>query len=93
MFQGRCLVDIRQHNLSSKIEKETSYMTIIAKMPCVIETIEVNVGDAIEAGQKVGSVEAMKMSLPIVAEVAGIVKLVKAIGDRVDAGDIIVGIE
>lgn len=56
--------------------------------------INVQVGDAVEAGQDVAILESMKMEIPITAETAGTVKEVNvAEGDFINEGDTIVTLE
>lgn len=56
-------------------------------LAAVVVSIDVNVGDAVEEGQKLITLEAMKMNTIVVAPAAGTVKavLVKA-GDGVEEG-------
>jgi biotin carboxyl carrier protein len=69
-------------------------MELKAKMPGKIEEIKVNVGDAINKGDVVLIMEAMKMKNPMPSPEAGSVKEIKvATGDRVNAGDVLVVIE
>ncbi|GAB2559741.1 pyruvate carboxylase [Leucobacter ruminantium] len=57
-------------------------------------TVKVQVGDAVEAGQPVATIEAMKMEAAITAPVSGTVQRVVFDGARsVDAGDLIVVVE
>ena len=63
-------------------------------MQGTIVKVLVEVGAAIEAGQPVVVLEAMKMENQIQAEVGGTVSQVKvAPGDTVGAGDVVVVIE
>ncbi len=69
-------------------------MDIKAKMPGKIDEIKVGVGDAVNKGDVVLVMEAMKMKNPMPAAEAGTVKEIKvAAGDRVNAGDVLVVIE
>ncbi len=53
-------------------------------------TVKVGVGDRVEAGQAVASIEAMKMEAAINATVSGIVERVAITGTRqVDGGDLL----
>ena len=65
-----------------------------ASMPGMVVTVTVQPGDTIKTGQKLLSLEAMKMETVINAEVAGTVSevLVKA-GSQVETGDLLVAIE
>ncbi|MBR2427005.1 MAG: biotin/lipoyl-binding protein [Lentisphaeria bacterium] len=66
---------------------------IKAPMPGTIVRFEVNEGDAVEAGQVVAVIEAMKMETEIKAEKAGIVKsILVAAKDVVTAGQAIIAI-
>lgn len=69
-------------------------MELKAKMPGKIEEIKVKVGDAVNKGDVVLIMEAMKMKNPMPTPEAGSVKEIKvAAGDRVNAGDVLVVIE
>jgi acetyl-CoA/propionyl-CoA carboxylase biotin carboxyl carrier protein len=60
-------------------------------MQGTIVQVLVAVGDAVEAGQAVCVLEAMKMENRITAERAGTVSEVRvAVGDTVGAGDVVV---
>jgi biotin carboxyl carrier protein len=62
-----------------------------APMPGVVVSVPVKVGDAVEAGQPVVVVEAMKMQNELVAEMAGVVASVDVKpGQTVDRGAILV---
>jgi pyruvate carboxylase len=65
-----------------------------AGMPGMVVTVGVKVGDAVAKGQKLLSLEAMKMETTIYSEVDGKVAevLVKP-GSRVETGDLLVRIE
>ncbi|MFJ3383310.1 MULTISPECIES: pyruvate carboxylase [unclassified Curtobacterium] len=56
-----------------------------------VVTLKVAVGDSVEAGQAVASIEAMKMEAAITAPVAGVVgRLAIPVTQQVDAGDLLV---
>ncbi len=56
--------------------------------------VKVQVGQAIEEDDEVAIIEAMKMELPIVTQVGGTVKEIKAKeGDSYQVGDVLVVIE
>ncbi|ROP65727.1 pyruvate carboxylase [Curtobacterium sp. ZW137] len=56
-----------------------------------VVTLKVAVGDAVEAGQAVASIEAMKMEAAITAPTAGVVgRLAIPVTQQVDAGDLLV---
>jgi biotin carboxyl carrier protein len=67
---------------------------IIAPMPGLVIRVNVNPGDAIEAGQGVVVMEAMKMENELRATTPGIVKSVKvAPGTAVERGTVLVELE
>lgn len=75
----------RQHTMSSG--------TVICPLPGVIIGISVNVGDHVVPGQRVATLEAMKMENAIEAEKAGTVKAIHIkVGDSVLEGAKIVTI-
>lgn len=62
-----------------------------SNMAGTVWKVLVKPGDSVEAGQDVLILESMKMEIPISAEVAGVVKLVKVKeGDFVNDGDLVV---
>lgn len=68
--------------------------TVVAPMPGKIVAVLVAVGDAIEAGQPLVILEAMKMETPLTASVGGRVRTVAAVvGATVDGGAVLVEIE
>lgn len=78
--------DSRQHTISSG--------TVICPLPGVIINISVNVGDTVVPGQRVATLEAMKMENAIEAEKQGRVKAIHVkVGDSVLEGAKIVTIE
>ena len=67
---------------------------IIAPMGGKVIDVKVKVGDAVNEGDEVVTLEAMKMELPIVAEASGMVKEVKCNrGDAVEADDVLIVLE
>ena len=67
---------------------------IIAPMGGKVIDVKVKVGDAINEGDEVVILEAMKMELPIAAEAAGMVKEVKCNqGDTVEAEGVLIVLE
>lgn len=69
-------------------------MEIKAKMPGKVEQVLVQVGDAVEQGQKVMVCEAMKMKTPIASPCTGTVAAVKAgAGTRINAGQVLMVID
>ena len=67
---------------------------IIAPMGGKVIDVKVNPGDAVNEGDEVVILEAMKMELPVVAEASGTVKEVKCgKGDAVEAEAVMVVLE
>jgi pyruvate carboxylase len=61
-----------------------------ANMPGMVVTVAVKVGDKIAKGQKLFTLEAMKMETTINSEVSGVVeKILVKPGSRVEAGDLL----
>lgn len=59
--------------------------------PALVVDLTVGVGDRVEAGQRIGTLEAMKTEAPLVAEAAGVVeRVVVPVGTQVAAGEAIV---
>jgi pyruvate carboxylase len=92
-------VSIVDHSLQPTLPKAakadtTNPKEIGAAMPGMIVTIAVKAGDKVKKGQKLFSVEAMKMETTISSEAEGRVAelLVKA-GSRVEAGDLLLRLE
>jgi biotin carboxyl carrier protein len=64
---------------------------IRAEMVANVLSVDVAVGDAVEAGATVLLLESMKMEIPVIAETGGVVRSVKvAAGDVVQEGDLLV---
>jgi len=64
---------------------------LIAPMPGLLVRLDVGAGDAVEAGQPLAVVEAMKMENQLQAEKAGSVKSINVKpGDKVGSGDVLV---
>jgi pyruvate carboxylase len=89
-------VTVTDRSLDSDIPKRTQAdqgdpKQVGASMPGMVVTIAVEVGDKVKKGQKLLSLEAMKMETTIYAEVAGTVEqvLVKP-GSQVETGDLMV---
>lgn len=62
--------------------------------PAVVVSIQVAVGDTVEAGQRLGLLEAMKMEIGFQAPVGGTIKeIIAQKGQQVAAGDVILVIE
>ena len=64
---------------------------ILAEMVANVIVVEVSVDDRIAPGDTVCLMESMKMEIPVLAEVGGLVTAIKvAPGDVVQEGDILV---
>ncbi len=68
-------------------------MEVKSKMPGKVDSVNVSVGDAVKKGDTLMIVEAMKMKNPMPSPVDGIVKEIKAAGDRVKAGEVLAVVE
>ena len=74
------------------IEKKTSSSVategdIVSPLSAVVVSVDVAVGDTVEKGQKVITLEAMKMNTIVPASVAGTVEAIKvSVGDAVEEG-------
>lgn len=67
--------------------------TVASPLAAVVVSVDVAVGDAVEAGQKVATLEAMKMNTIVSAVSAGTVKaILVAAGDGVEEGQALVEI-
>ena len=67
---------------------------IIAPMGGKVIDVKVKPGDAVNEGDEVVILEAMKMELPVVAEASGTVKEVKVnSGDTVEAEGVLITLE
>ncbi len=68
--------------------------TVRAPGPALLVDLSVAVGDSVDAGQRVGTLEAMKTEAPLVAEVSGTVsRLLVEPGTQVSAGQAIVEVD
>lgn len=68
--------------------------SIVAPMIGKILKIEKNVGDRVEEDEVVMVMEAMKMEIPIVAPVSGVLREIKiSVGQAVKAGELLGEIE
>ena len=64
---------------------------IRAEMVANVLSVDVAVGDAVAAGDTVLLLESMKMEIPVIAEVGGVVRAVKvSTGDVIQEGDLLV---
>ena len=88
------LVDTLRHGGVAALEDETGPQEIKAMMPGKIVAVLVAAGDAVEAGQGLLVVEAMKMENEVRAAAAGTVTELKVEpGQAVEAGETLVRIE
>ncbi|MGH9088774.1 MAG: acetyl/propionyl/methylcrotonyl-CoA carboxylase subunit alpha [Acidimicrobiales bacterium] len=84
----------RQRKHTSHAAAGTGSGSVTVPMQGTIVKVVVAVGDAVEAGQTICVLEAMKMENAISAERAGVVKEVRvAAGDAVGGGDVVAVIE
>ncbi|SFF55994.1 acetyl/propionyl/methylcrotonyl-CoA carboxylase subunit alpha [Blastococcus tunisiensis] len=68
--------------------------SLVAPMPGTVTAVDVAVGDAVAAGQRLLVLEAMKMQHPVVAGTAGVVRSLDVVpGAQVDAGTVLAVIE
>ena len=67
--------------------------TVVAELVAGVLTIEVEVGAQVAADDAVVILESMKMEIPVLAEVAGVVSdILVSVGDVVNDGDPLVSI-
>ncbi len=67
---------------------------MIARLPGLVVQVAVTAGDAVEAGQVLLVIEAMKMEHAITAPRAGTVRAIDcAVGERVEEGRVLVEME
>jgi acetyl-CoA carboxylase biotin carboxyl carrier protein len=67
--------------------------TVVAELVAGVMTVEVEVGDAVAADDAVVVLESMKMEIPVLAEVAGVISdILVSVGDVVNDGDPLVSI-
>jgi len=60
---------------------------VVAPMPAIVVEILVKVGDSVEAGQQLMTLECMKVQSPLVSSSQGVVRAINArLGDFVDSG-------
>lgn len=63
---------------------------IVAEMVANVLVVSVEVGTSVQPGDTVALLESMKMEIPVIAELAGVVTEVKiASGDVVQEGDVL----
>ena len=66
---------------------------MVAELVAGVMTVEVGVGDKVAADDMVVILESMKMEIPVLAEVAGVVSdILVSVGDVVNDGDPLVSI-
>ena len=66
-------------------------LEIVSELVANVLSIDVAVGDHVEAGDTVVLLESMKMEIPMLAERAGVVTAIKvAVGDVVQDSDVLV---
>ncbi|MFP5109450.1 acetyl-CoA carboxylase biotin carboxyl carrier protein subunit [Neobacillus sp. C211] len=69
-------------------------MNIRSNMSGSLWKVLVNVGDQVDAGQEVAILESMKMEIPIVSEVTGVVEaILKNEGDFVQEDEVVVRLQ
>jgi acetyl-CoA carboxylase biotin carboxyl carrier protein len=62
--------------------------TVVAELVAAVMTVEVEVGDKVAADDAVVILESMKMEIPVLAEIDGVVaEILVAPGDVVNDGD------
>ncbi len=89
-----CDADLLEQNKIRKKGPGSNLTEVTPPMPAVVIAVSVTEGDAVEKGQAVVIVSAMKMETTLVAPFDGTVKKVNvAEGDKVMPGEILVDIE
>jgi biotin carboxyl carrier protein len=77
-----------------KTQVKTENITVRSPLPGVIITVEVKDGDEVKMGQKLLTMEAMKMANNVLAEKDGFIRSIKVkAGDSVMQGDTLMVIE
>lgn len=67
---------------------------IVAPMPGRVVDIKVKVGEAVENGQELCIIEAMKMQMPIMSPQSGVVREIKvAAGEGIKKGDVMMELD
>lgn len=75
----------------SQPEREIGGTPVLAPMQCKIVEVHVREGQQVAENETVVTIEVMKMEVPIVTPVAGIVRVVKVqAGQSVDADSVLV---
>ena len=68
-----------------------STTTIRAEMVASVLSVSVQVGDQVESGGTLMLLESMKMEIPVLAELPGVVSEIRVVdGDQVQEGDVLV---
>ena len=68
-----------------------STTTIRAEMVASVLSVSVQVGDQVESGGTLMLLESMKMEIPVLAELPGVVSEIRVVdGDLVQEGDVLV---
>lgn len=67
--------------------------SITSPMPGTVIAVEVESGAEVDEGQPVVVIEAMKMEHTLKAEIAGVVTVEVAVGDKVQTGQVLAGVE
>ena len=66
-------------------------LEIVSELVANVLSVDVSLGDRVEAGDTVVLLESMKMEIPMLADRAGVVTAIKvAVGDVVQDGDVLV---
>lgn len=87
-------IDARRASKGSKRPKATRDSDVTTPMPGRVVAVNVAVGDEIEAGQTVLTVEAMKMENPVHAPESGTVKAIYVVeGDTVNPDECLIEVE
>jgi acetyl/propionyl-CoA carboxylase alpha subunit len=93
-WQGRTVVLEQADAMRRSGAAAAGDADVVAPMPGAVVALDVAVGDAVTAGQRLGAVEAMKMELALVAPHDGTVTHVgAAVGDQVAMGHVVVHVE
>lgn len=77
---------IEVNGVSHRIDRDDGGV-VRAPSPCVVVSIAVKAGDRVAAGDRLAVLEAMKMEMPVVAPISGVVRQVMTMRNvQVDAG-------
>lgn len=89
----RVVVDAKYAEVTTTVVDmpRSTEIVIAAEMVANVLTLEVEVGDVVEAGSSVMLLESMKMEIPVISDLGGTVAAVKVTeGDVVQEGDVLV---